>query len=147
MEFVYIGKGDRDLTYKIGHTTRPEEEREKQHQSSNPSFKFYRLFRTEAARNLETKLHNFFCSKRVRGTKEWFELDPDDLYAARLLAETYEHEMLPRSKELVDLSKTRSSKSYIDVSGSLEADYLRLRENCDRTRLELNRSLNCSNSS
>ena len=73
---VYLLKADK--FYKIGVTNSDITKRVKALQTGNPyKIEIISYIRTQKALNIEHKLHNKFCDKRMVG--EWFELDVNDV--------------------------------------------------------------------
>jgi hypothetical protein len=128
VDYVYVGKGRADQYFKIGRTSDAQHLRLKQHRTANPSFEYHITIETQFGCDVEKKLHNYFCSKRVRETKEWFDLTRDDLEKIRLLAGTYENDLIPLSQQVEGLSRTASSGDCIEAHESVMEDYRRLRD-------------------
>ncbi len=128
MGCVYIGKGTNDQHYKIGRTGDVQGTRKKQHRTANPSFEYHLVIETEFSSEIESRLHSYFGSKRVEGTKEWFKLTVSDLDKIKDLSDGYENELLPLSEQVEKISDSVSTGTLIKADTTSFEDYQRLRE-------------------
>ncbi len=108
MELVYIGRGEGDKSFKIGRSNSTSESRLLQQKTSSPTFQHHVRLETGRGKDLESMLHQFFSSRRVRGSREWFALTPSDLDTAKHLAEVYERELFALRDEVEHLGQSRS---------------------------------------
>ena len=128
MGCVYVGKGINDQHYKIGRTGEVQSTRKKQHRTANPSFEYHLVIESEFSSEIESRLHNYFGSKRVEGTKEWFKLTISDLDKIKNLSNGYENELLPLTEQVEKISNSVSIGTLIKANATALEDYQRLRE-------------------
>jgi len=83
MKNIYLieATSEEGLVYKIGITKREVNERIKEFKTGNISdFNPIRIYQTEKfVHSIETRLHKHFGEKRIDMSREWFNLNQDDI--------------------------------------------------------------------
>ena len=127
---VYVLKeSGAENVYKIGKTIVDSETRVSHLGTGNPRvLEIVHEIETRNVSKCEQYLHRTFGSKRVRGKKEWFTLEPSELDQGIKSVGVYDTQFLPKAEEAQRLAKEQSDGRSLPAGEREHAVWRRLVE-------------------
>jgi hypothetical protein len=114
--YILINESMPDLV-KIGRTDRTIEQRIKGLDNTSVPLPFQCFYAAEVnnAELVERRIHKVFLDKRLRGSREFFRLDPDQAVQAIKLAEISTIEVTPKGDVIDELSDKNALEQYSNI--------------------------------